>query len=157
MKRFLLLCIVVFNSIAGYCQLKQIAISKVLSQQAKGLRCIDSSGIISEHCSLDLDGFSIRLYAAYFDNNIKEMRLIGRVCMSDIMSSAGISDIEIFKAQAKDKKIIDKTLIGRTSFDKQYINNDGFFDITLTVNKNESLFFYGTGYFLKEFTVFKLL
>lgn len=151
-----ILCMFFFNAI-GLSQSKQIPLYKISSQEIKTLRCLDSASRISTNCSLGLDGFSVIFYASFFDKRKGELRLIGRVCSSGAMNSTGLSDIEIFKATKDKNRITARSLIGRTTYDKEFINNDGFFDIIIVVKRSESLFFYGAGFFLKEFTVFNLL
>ncbi|HEX4875617.1 MAG TPA: hypothetical protein VFV31_03035 [Chitinophagaceae bacterium] len=153
---FSLLCIF-FLSERGFAQSKQIPVLKISSQEVKALRCLDSASRVSTTCPLGLDGFNVIFYASYMDKSKGELRLIGRVCVSGAMNSTGLSEVEIFKSTKEKNILTDRNLIGRTTYDKEFINNDGFFDIALTIKKNESLFFYSSGHFLKEFTVFKLL
>lgn len=157
MKMLLLIFSLVFLINSSYCQLKQISVSKITYQQEKNLRCIDSTDTISKFCSVDLDGFRVRFYAAYLDKSKGELQLIGRVCVSDKMNSSGISDIEIFKGRKIENKLIGRSSVGETTDGKSFINNDGFFDIKLKIEKNESLFFHSQRYFLKEFAISKLL
>ena len=157
MKHILLIFIFFIFLNSSYCQLKKISVLKIANQQVKSIQCLDSTGIISKFCSLDLDGFSIIFYSAYLDKSKNELQLIGRVCSSDKMNSSGIAGVQIFKALKKDNKLTKRYSIGETTYDKNSINNDGFFDITLKVEKKNSLFFYNQKYFLKEFTISRLL
>lgn len=95
-----------------------------------------------------LHGIYVEFYKVYLNKQTKEIRIIGRC--------EAIGGIDIFKAIRTKNKIAHKNLIGETSYDEKYINNDGFFDITMKVDKNESLFFHETIYFLIEFNVYKL-
>jgi hypothetical protein len=131
-------------------------VSKINTQQEKALRCLDSAYVISIYCPLSLDGFTVKFYSSYIDRNKGELQLIGRVCVSEGETGSGISGVEIFKAMKSDNKLVGRISVGETTDGNKFITNDGFFDITVKVEKNESLFFYRTGYFVKEFTVFKL-
>jgi len=143
--------------VPGYSQLKSIPVSKIALLQDKNLRCLDTSGMVSKLCPLGLDGFNVIFFNAYLDKIKMEVRLIGRVCTSGGMSTGGLPDIEIFKAAKEGNKLTGRSLISRTTYDKEFIYNDGFFDITIAIKKGESLFFYNHRYFLKEFTISKLL
>ncbi len=140
-----------------YCQLKQVAVSNIVYLEEKGLCCLDSTNIVSTFCPLNLDGFKIKFYAINLDKDKGKLQLIGRVCVSDEINSSGLLGIEIFKAKKVENKLTGRASVGETTDGKKFISNDGFFDIILKVESNESLFFYRTGYFLKEFSVFKLL
>lgn len=147
-----------FFSNPGYSQLREIPVSKVVGLQEKNLHCLnDSANTISKFCSLDLDGFSIRFFVAYLDKNKRKVQLIGRVCRSDAANSIGIPGVEIFKATKDEGKLSGRSSIAYTTNGNKYMYNDGFFDITLTIEKDEYLFFHGTGYFLGEFALYKLL
>lgn len=156
MKILLLVLSLFFLLDSSYCQLKQMPVSKINNQQEKGLRCLDSSNAISVSCPLNLDGFTVKFYSSYIDRNKGELQLIGRVCVSEGANASGISEVEIFKAVKSENKLVGRIPSGETTDGNKFIANDGFFDITVKVEDNESLFFYRAGYFVKEFTVFKL-
>lgn len=156
MKSLLLLLSLFFVFDSSYCQLKQMPVSKINNQQEKALCCLDSANAISVSCPLNLDGFTVKFYSSYIDRNKGELQLIGRVCVSEGANGSGISDVEIFKAMKSDTKLVGRISVGETTDGNKFIANDGFFDITVKVENNESLFFYRTGYFVKEFTIFKL-
>ena len=143
----ILICLIIsINS--GYGQFKEISVSQINKLEVRELKCLDSNGNINRLCSLGLDGIHIEFYKAFLNQKEREIRLIGRC--------GAIAAIDIFEAIKVENKLINKTLIAETSNDKLYINNDGFFDVTMKVDKNKSLFFYETLYFLKEFSVYKL-
>jgi hypothetical protein len=133
----------------GYSQFKEISVSKINKLQVMELRCLDSNGVINNLCPLDLDGIRVEYYKAFLNQKEREIRLIGRC--------GAFGGIDIFEAIKIENKLIEKKLISETSYDKGYINNDGFFDVTMKVDKNKSLFFHETCYFLREFSVYKLL
>lgn len=132
---------------SGYSQFKEISSSQINKLRVLELRCLDSNGIINNLCPLGLDGIHIEFYKVFLNQKEREIRLIGRC--------DAVAGIDIFKA-IKGEKLINKKLISETSYDKTYLNNDGFFDVTMKVEKNESLFFHETIYFLQEFSIYKL-
>jgi hypothetical protein len=134
--------------ITGYGQLKEVPVSRIIKLKVNELKCLDSNSVVTNICSLGLDGISVEFYKVFLDEKESEIRIIGRC--------GAIAGIDIFKAVKKENKLYKITLLGETSYDKKYINNDGFFDIVMKVDKNESLFFHETRYFLVEYSVFKL-
>jgi len=140
-----------------FSQLKEIPISKVNQLRNTQLICLDSNNVTSKLCSLDLDGLKINFFNAHFDKTKKSLQLIGRICASESKNCHGISQIRIFTAKKVGNKLSDLTTVGETTEDKIFISNNGFFDIVITINKGESLFFYNSAYFLKEFAISKML
>lgn len=134
--------------ITGYGQLKEVPVSRITGLKVNELRCLDSNAVVTNICSLGLDGISVQFYKVFLDEKEKEIRIIGRC--------GAIAGIDIFKAAKRGNKLNKITLLGETSYDKKYINNDGFFDIIMKVDKNESLFFHETRYFIVEYSAFKL-
>lgn len=157
MKSMLILFWFLFSTYIGECQLKPIVVSKVFNSEVKGLHCIDTMGRISSQCPMDLDGFSIKFYYAGFDKTKKMIRLIGRVCIGDGDTCLGVSNISIFKGIKKMNMVTNKEVIGGSTYDKEYMGNDGFFDIYYTTEPSESLYFQGAGYFVKEFAIFRII
>lgn len=157
MKTKLILVSFLFSTYIAECQQKPFAISKIDNLKVKGLNCIDSANRISTQCSLGMDGFSVKFYYADFDNTKKVLRLIGRVCIGEGSNSIGVSNIVIFKGVKNKNEISKKEVLGGSTYDKKFISNDGFFDISYSIRSMESLFFQGTGYYLKEFVTFKIL
>jgi hypothetical protein len=77
-----------------------------------------------------------------------------------LLHGLGVGDAgrkRIFKARKQNGKLLEKKVIGLTTYDSKFFNNDGFFDIKFELRQDESLFFYGTKYFLSEFAVYQLL
>jgi hypothetical protein len=157
MKILLSFLCIFFLNIPVYSQLKKMPISKVTNQQIKGSRCLDSLWNISNTCPLGQERFKVNFYITLIDKVKKTIRLIGRVQSTDNIESTGLSGVEIFKSIAVANKLTNRTRLGETTDGKKFINNDGFFDITLEVEKKESIFFYGYRYFLEEFAVSKLM
>jgi hypothetical protein len=143
----IIICSIVWSNF-GYSQFKEIRIAQIGKLQVMELRCLDSGRVISNNCSLVLDGIHVEFYKAFINQKEREVRLIGR--------SGSICGIDIFQAVKMENRLIDKKMVSETSCDKANINNDGFFDITMKVENNESLFFHETLYFLREFSVYKL-
>ncbi len=142
---------------SSYCQLRLIPVTKILNLEEKALHCLnDSLNVISKSCSLGLDGFKINLYSVSLDKSNREMQIVGRVCIAKEANSPGLSDVQIFKATKEDHKLLNRSPIGETTKGTNLSNNDGFFDIKVSINKGECLFFNRTGYFLREFPLFKL-
>lgn len=155
-KLLLLLCVGLFAT-TTYCQLKQISVSKVYTLHVKGMNCLDSVSGISTTCSLGQERLTVFFYSAYLDKTNSELQLIGRVCIAKQMNSSGVAGIDIFRAIKSGNKLINRQPVGKTTYDRESIYNDGFFDIRLKFNKKESLFFYGYRYFIEEFAIGKLL
>ncbi len=148
MKSMLILVCWISAIKVGYSQFKEINVAKINDLQTKELRCLDSNSNINRLCPLDLDGIHIEFYKAFLNRKEGKIRLIGRC--------GAVGGIDIFEAINVENKLINKTLISETSNDKTYINNDGFFNVTIKVEKNKSLFFYETRYFIREFSIYKL-
>lgn len=157
MKALILIFALNILHISGYNQVTEVPISKIDLLKVNELRCIDKWGDLSEVCSLGLDGFSVVFFNTYLDTLSKQIRLIGRVCTSAEINTGGLSDIEVFEAIKEKNTIQNRKLLGRTTYDKEYVYNDGFFDVILDISKMKSLFFYGKGYFVKEFKIGKLI
>jgi len=157
MKTLLLLVSLNFCLIKVVGQLKLIPTSRVYQQSIHQTKCLDSNGMVSKFCPLEIYNFKINVYKAYLDRQKKELRLIGRVCLFDTLSCTGVSGVEIFKAVKKDNKLLGRIAIGETTEGKKSLSNNGFFDVTINFGKNESLFFYNPSFTLEEFTISKLL
>jgi hypothetical protein len=123
---------------------------------------MDSTDAIKSLCSLDLDGFTVKFFYARLDKKNGQLQLIGRVCLCGKGYSEGLPDVEIFKAVRSEDKLINRMHVSKVTEGNKDMANDvfsdkeGFFDITLKIGKNESLFFYNPYYFLREFEVYKL-
>jgi hypothetical protein len=138
-------------------QLRQISTSKVSQLRVKGNRCFDSTWTFSTVCPLGQRRLNVIFFFTFFDKINKTVRLVGRVQTLDKVSSTGLTGIEIFKGQLKDQKLKNRTKLGETTDGKEYITNDGFFDITAKIGSEESLFFLRRIYFVEEFKISNLL
>jgi len=117
---------------------------------------VDSLWNVSSVCALGQERLHIKFYFASVDKVKKLVHIVGRIQFGGSAESTGLSGIEIFRGTMTGNKITDRTKIGEATDGKEYIDNDGFFDIRLQVKNNESIFFYGYRYFLEEFKVSKL-
>lgn len=139
-------------------QFKEIPVSKIQSLSIIKAQCIrDSTVGLTTFCEMDLDGLYINVYSAFFDVKLNELRIIGRVCASPGRSSSGLPDVDIFKSKKKGSVLGKRIEVGESTYSKNFLGNNGFFDVTFKVEKGESLFFYLPGYFIGEYAVFKLL
>lgn len=155
--KYLLTTLIIMIALVGQCQLKPIPVSQILNKDVGQTVCLDSTNQISQSCPTYLEGFYVKIYSAYFDKGKKNVQIIGRICSSNESNGYGIFDVEIFKARKQNGKLLEKKVIGLTTYDSKFFNNDGFFDIKFELRQDESLFFYGTKYFLSEFAVYQLL
>jgi len=128
----------------------------VNNQRVKGMRCLDSTWVVSTICPLGQQRLNIVLFYSFYDKIKKTIRLIGRVQTLASVNSTGLTGIEIYKAVLNESKLINRTKIGETTDGKDFIENDGFFDITTQIGLNESIFFYRKTYYLEEFRVWRL-
>lgn len=157
MKIILLVLSLIFFSTLVVAQSKQIPVSKIANQRVNDMRCLDSSWSISRICPLGQIRCSVVFYFVFVDKGNKTIRLIGRVQVIENIESTGLTGIEIYKGITLGGKLSSRTFIGETTDGGEFISNDGFFDVTMKVEKNESIFFCRYRYYLEEFTVFKLL
>jgi len=141
----------------GYAQLKEIPVAKLNAVEEKGRNCMDSSGVISTSCSLDLDGFEVQFYKVFFDKKANQLRVIGRTCTSDQANSIGVSNVTIFEGLKKSNVVKSRKVIGQSTYSEGYIENSGFFDITVDLFRGQSLFFHKPRFFIIQYNVSKLL
>lgn len=137
-----------FVWILSFGQSKSLPISNLKNLEVKSLFCIDSSGRKTSACSLDLNGFEVEFYRAFFDKSTSEVKIIGRL-------SPSLPYVGIYLGS--NDSIFLKKPISRTSYDKQNLNNDGFFDISFPIKPNMILYFYELPYFARQFNISKLL
>ncbi len=137
----------IFSQLA-FSQSKPISVTRVKNLEVASLICIDSNGKKTTGCSLDLDGFEVEFYKAFLDSKTAELRIIGRV-------THPFSYVEIFLG-TKDSIPL-REPISRTSYDQENINNNGFFDVSLKIGQTSVLYFYEPRYFVRQFSVSKLL
>ena len=132
----------------GFSQSKPLSITRLKNLEVKTLICIDSAGAKTQICSLGLDGFHVEFYKAFFDARTEELRIIGRLNPSH--ASVGIFI-------GNNDSIPLKKPISRTAYDKENLNNDGFFDVSFKIQENSVLYFYERPYFAKQYNISKLL
>ena len=146
--KLLLLFVVLLIELLGYGQFKQFPTINIKNLQQKSFFCFDSTGRKITPCSVDLDGFDVDFYKAFLNNKTSEVRLIGRLVPSH-------AHVGIYLSNADSISL--KSPISRTSYDKENLNNDGFFDVTFKVDPNSRLYFYELPYFPKQFDISRLL
>jgi hypothetical protein len=111
---WLLICLI-FCSVKIFGQLKLIPAANIYQQYIHQAQCLDSSGILSNFCPLEIYRFKINVYRAFLDKQKKELRLIGRACLFDTIICTEIPGVEIFKAVKKDNKLLSLVTIGETT------------------------------------------
>jgi hypothetical protein len=132
----------------SFSQFKPIPIANIKSLQHKSLFCFDSIGKKTMLCSLDLDGFEVEFYKASFNSKTSEVRLIGRLTPYHAYVGVYLSNNDSISLRMP---------ISRTSYDKENLSNDGFFDISFKIEPNTILYFYELRYFARQFNISKLL
>lgn len=139
-------------------QLKLISPNQVYNKKVNQHDCIDSNQNITKFCAVDLLNFEVVFYRTYINKKTNELRLIGKVCFADTGDCFGFPGISIFKSSIKENHLTNFDIITETTnaTGSDEVSNSGFFDITLKVNSEESLFFYNPSFFLKEYKISQL-
>lgn len=132
----------------GFSQSKPISTARIKGLEDKSLKCVDSTGKITSVCSLCLQSFQVEFYNAFFDPKTSELRIVGRLQPSEAYVGIFLGTGDSISLTAP---------ISRTSYYREYINNDGFFDVSFTVRANSILYFYEGKYFAKQLNIFRLL
>ena len=129
---------------SSFAQLNQIPASKFYEQNVRQVVCIDSTGKVTKFCPLELYSFKIKIFKAYVDTQKKELRLIGRLFLSDTVNGPGIPGVEIFKAVKVNGKFMNRMFLGETTKEGKSSNDDGFFDVKFSVGAQTNLCFFTT-------------
>ncbi len=85
--------------------------------------------------------------------------MIGKVSVArgNPNPTSGIPRIDIVHAEKRDSIFVDLAKLSSTSFDSEYLSNNGFFDIRVNVGKKKSIFFLNPVFFVEEFKVEDLI
>ena len=145
-----------------FCQLKEIRPAKVFAHYNYFHQYLYDSANrskVTPYYPLEMYGFQIKINRAYFDEKSGEMQLIGQVYMgSDTTSSIGLPNVDIFKARKNQNDFLENRIdLGASSDNGDSWEKNGFFDIKFKIEKGESLFFFITYFFLREFKLGELL
>lgn len=155
MKMFYVFALLLFGSRA-LSQWKQLPISSIYKTEIKLFKCLDSSGRITESCLTVGAPLDVNFFQVFIDSNKKMVRLIGRTVFTR-QSPDGFPGIGIYFTEANDNLVRSSDLIYDTD---DYKDGEpmkgGFFDMTISLKSQESLFFHNKATRLLQFEVHKL-
>ncbi len=160
MRNYFLIVSFILLGAHTFCQSKEISVKTIYRYHVTKF-LVKQDSLIKEYDDplIETHKFYIAISKAFFDSKSKELRLIGRVCLTDdTLTCLGIPGVEIFKA-IKDKSNIlsSRTELAETSHNKDSLDKDGFFDFKFKIEKAESLLFFMPYFYLEEFKLGELM
>ncbi len=155
---FLIISFFLLANGEGFGQFKRIPTSLIYKQHVrKYLVKQDSLIKIYDNPLIEVHKLAIKINSASYNNNTKELTLIGKICYGDTIHCMGLPNIEIFKGVRDSNNILTSfKLIGKSKENKN-IDKAGTFYTTFKLSKKESLMFYLPSFYLEEFKIGKLI
>lgn len=152
--KILLASFFLFSQSDTFCQHREIPPSYIFKYRVTKYLLKEDS-VVKEYNDplIEVDKFFIRIQKASFNKASNEIHLNGKICFDNNFENChGLPGVGIFKAQInKNNVLINLVELAMSTYDKDSIENSGFFDFQFKVNKDESLFFFMPNFYLEEF------
>ena len=141
----------------AFCQVREIPLKAVY-------KCRIDTNLLKEPDSnilevvghrIEIEKLYIQFKNVYFNTISKELSIKGRVYIRD-SSNIGMAKVSIYRGILKNWELHSIKEIGETSSDKEGFTNDGFFDLSFKLEKDETIFFSFPNFFVEAFEIGKL-
>lgn len=159
MKTILLIILFSLSYLVCYCQQN----SKIRPKEIYNLytsnfllRINDSLVRVYDQPLVEVEKLAIKITDAFFNNKTGEIRIIGRTCFGNTANNMGVPYVSIFKGIRRDSILLNLVLIGEST-NSHNLKDHGFFDVSIKIKENESLYFFMPQFHLEEFKLGILL
>jgi hypothetical protein len=155
----IILLIILFSFLTKRCcgQEKRISIGIIYKLHTSNfLLKKDSIVEVYDKPLIEVEKIAVKFTDVFYNNETKEIRLIGRTFYQDTLNPSGLPGVGIFKGVRNHNILSSFDLISESRNKKNY-DNDGLFDVILKLNEMESLYFYMPNFYCEEFRLYELI
>ncbi len=154
MRYYILGIAVVFFINVAHAQSSMEQQLELLNKQRLNERIyLDTNYHIQSLAPLEVEYFNVEFSKVTFDKEKKVINLTGKICFHDKYPDCmGLTGVAIFLAKEKKGKLTRREIIGETSSIEE-----GFFDVSFSVNRKKKLYFYYPLFFAQKFDIYKVI
>lgn len=157
MRAIITLLLITTSQTCCFGQIKKVSIEIIYSKYNNQILIRHDSIIeVSPHAQVGQDAFQIKFFNAFFDEADCKMRLIGKSCYKDTLKcEIGWPVVQVFKARYSNGNLFDLVVLGE-ALETNDRSSHAHFDVSFSLKRSESLFFYHPGYYLEEYKLGEL-
>jgi hypothetical protein len=139
-------------------QSKAVPLTLIKEQHEKRL-IIKKDSLITFYSTplIEVNNFFVNFDSAFYISNLGIMRLYGKICFRSGTPCIGLQGVNIFVAKINTRNVLYNIKeVGESSYDKDSVDKNGYFDIRFNLKPGYSLFFEMPNFYLDQYKIWAI-